>query len=97
MLTYYLTEFTIDAHAFSLHATAILTSAFCLNTDVPCDNPIAFDQSALGAYVSGQQHFGSVVTYTCNTGYHVSPGVYEYTSHCDMFGEWNVTDELCEG
>ena len=63
---------------------------------LPCDDPVHFNHSTVGYYVSGQQHYGSVVTYICDVGYHVSSGVYEYTSYCDMFGHWNVTSEHCQ-
>ena len=70
----------------------------CCVLDVPCSDPLNFnDTSIVSRYDSGTLHFGSNVTYSCAEGSYVEPGVYEYTSHCNISAEWNVTHELCQG
>ena len=76
---------------------ALFYCSFDFDPVVLCGEPVLFNQSSISAYVTDQQlYYGSSIAYACNTGYRVPSGVDVYTSYCDMFGQWNVTEELCD-
>ena len=63
--------------------------------DVACQPPHTFEHSNPDANTASNFTYRDEVLYTCHNNYKVSMNSNTYSSQCDAYGNWSVTQELC--